>query len=66
MIAERIRIYCTLASFQPNDDNFSENIGISETRSSDVAIADTDNIIMSASCGMAVINCVNDSAPLKP
>ena len=65
IIAEIIRIYCSLVSFQPKDDIFNENIGSSDTRSSDVAIANTDRIIISAAGGMVVIICVNGSAPLK-
>ena len=65
IIADIIRIYCGLASFQPNDDNFNENIGISDTRRSDVAIAVTDRDMISISGDMAVINDVNGNAPLK-
>jgi hypothetical protein len=65
MIAEIIRIYCSLASFQLIEDIFNENIGISDTRRSDVAIAIADRIIICASLGMDVICCVNGSTPLK-
>jgi len=65
MIAEIIRIYCSLASFHLNEDIFNENIGISETRRSDEAIAITGRIMICASLGMEVISCVNGSTPLK-
>ena len=59
MIADTMRIYCNLASFQPNEDIFNENIGISDTRSSDVATAATDRVIISASAGIAANRCDN-------
>ena len=65
IIAEMISIYCILVSFQRNDDIFSENIGISVTRSSDVAIAVMDRIIIITSVGIAVISWVSGSAPLR-
>ena len=64
MIAEIIRIYCSLASFQLNEDIFNENIGISDTRRSDEAIAITGRIMICASLVMAVISCVNGTTPL--
>ena len=48
-----------MASFQLNEDIFNENIGISDTRSSDVATAATDRVIISASAGIAAIKCDN-------
>ena len=65
IIAEIIRIYCSLAFFQLNEDIFNENIGISDTRSSDVATAVTDRNMISASGGIAVVKCDNGSAPHK-
>ena len=66
MTADKIRMYCSLASLQVKDDIFNENIGISDTRRSDVAIVVIDRVIMSASGGMAAIICVSGIAPLKP
>ena len=65
MIADIIRIYCILASFQANDDIFNENMGISDTRSSDVATAVIDNIIISASGDAVDIRWVNGKTPQK-
>ena len=56
IIAEIIRIYCSLLSFHDSDDIFNENIGMLETRSSDDNIASADRHIIRISGGIVVKN----------
>ena len=65
IIADNIRIYCNLASFQRRDDIFNENIGISDTRRRDVATANKESEMIRAWDGMAAINCDIEINPKK-
>ena len=63
IIEEMMRVNRELFSFKLNEDSFSENIGISVTRRSDVAIAKTDILISVTSGDTAVIRCDNGINP---
>ena len=65
VIADTIRIYCILASFHRSDDIFSENIGISDTRSRDVATAIKENAMIITLAGTVAIRCDSDTNPQK-
>ena len=65
IIADSIRIYCILASFQRRDDIFNENIGISDTRRRDVPTANMESAMIRTWGGMAAINCDNEINPKK-
>ena len=65
IIADNIRIYCILASFQRKDDTFNENIGISDTRRRDVAMAITESAMIRTWAGMVAIKSDNDINPQK-
>ena len=55
-IADKTRMYCRLLAFHEKDDSLSENIGISDTRRSEVAMAAVEMQKIRISAGTPAIH----------